>query len=102
MASSRATLGDRHPNTLITVGNLADLLRERGALDEALAELGDAPRLAREVVGPTHEFALVLAVKAARIELARTANSAPLRAAVGRLEEALGTGHAQTQCRVLR
>ena len=47
-------LGGRHPETLKSMGNLADLLREHGRPDEAIAVLGDAPLIATEVLGNLH------------------------------------------------
>ena len=48
----RQVLGERHPETLKSMGNLADLLREHGRPDDAIAVLGDAPVIAAEVLGP--------------------------------------------------
>ena len=39
----------------------------------------------------------MLEAKAARLALARTADAAPLRAAVGRMEAALGAEHKETR-----
>ena len=37
LAGRRATLGDRHPSTLTSIGNLALLLKDTGHRSEALA-----------------------------------------------------------------
>ena len=57
----------------------------------------DAPAVAAEVLGADDLQTLILEAKAARLALARTADAAPLRAAVGRMEAVLGTHHQQTR-----
>ena len=42
LQSRRETLGARHPDTLRSINNLTDVLRELNQLDEARAVLGDA------------------------------------------------------------
>ena len=37
MQACRETLGDRHPNTLTTIYNLADLLDNQGKITEAIS-----------------------------------------------------------------
>ena len=37
LATMRQTLGERHPETLKSMGNLSDLMREQGRLDEVAA-----------------------------------------------------------------
>ena len=64
-AKSLETLGDRHPDTLISISNCAYLLRELGELQEAAVVLGDAPSIACEVLGEHHERTLVLQALAA-------------------------------------
>ena len=39
LAGCRATLGDRHPSTLTSIGNLGMLLKDMGHRSEALALL---------------------------------------------------------------
>ena len=51
MDPRRRVHGDSHHKTLISIGNLADLLREMGRLPEAQAVLGDAVAVARETLG---------------------------------------------------
>ena len=93
----REVHGDTHRNTLGARGNLSDLLRERGELDAAHFEMGDALALATAALGASHADTLVLAAKAARIFLARTGDEAPLRDVVRRMETALGVQHQQLQ-----
>ena len=86
----RSATATRRPSS---IGNLADLLRERGQLDAASAELGDAVAVATEVLGADHRITLKLTGEAARLTLAKTGNVEPLREAVGRLEAVLGKEH---------
>ena len=51
LQASRETLGDRHPDTLISVGNLALLLQEMGLLEEARPLCEEALRGRRETLG---------------------------------------------------
>jgi tetratricopeptide (TPR) repeat protein len=50
----RETLGDTHPNTLISMNNLAFLLNEQGKVSEAESLYRDALRCRRETLGDTH------------------------------------------------
>ena len=59
--------------------------------------LGDAPAVAAETLGADHSGTLILEAKAARLALARTSDTAPLRAAVGHMEAVLGAEHQQTR-----
>ena len=38
LAASRETLGDRHPDTLVSISKLGSLLQAQGRLDEARCE----------------------------------------------------------------
>ena len=100
-------LGKRHPDTLCSVGNLADVLREQGLTADALAMLGDADAVASECLGPFHMTTLVLSAKAARLnfesaradrawEEARAAATA-LAHVVAAMRERLGGNHPQTR-----
>ena len=51
LQASRETLGDHHPDTLISVGNLALLLQEMGLLEEARPLCDEALRGRRENAG---------------------------------------------------
>ena len=54
LESSRATHGDRHPDTLTKITNLALLLKAQGKLDEAAALLREALDGSRETLGSRH------------------------------------------------
>jgi hypothetical protein len=100
LQANRETLGDRHPETLISIGNLADLLRALGDLDEAEAALGNAVGAAQEVFGSNHMVTLVTTAKAARLQHAQPGGAAAgkelLAATVARMAEVLGESHQQT------
>ena len=84
-------------NTLTSTGNLADLLREKGDLDAATAELGDAVAVANEVLGAAQINTLIIEAQAAHITLARSGDAEPLREVVARMREALGEESFQTR-----
>ena len=93
--------GERHPVTLISIGNLADLLRATGALVEAEAVLGtNAVAVAQEVFGSNHMHTLLLTAKAVRLQHAQPGGAAAgkelLAATVARMAEVLGDTHPQT------
>eukprot|EP00964_Phaeocystis_antarctica_P163606 scaffold140063_cov127-Phaeocystis_antarctica.AAC.2 len=96
----KETLGDRHPDTLGSIGNMADLLRATGALVESEAALGNAVAVAREVFGSKHMVTLLIAAKAARLQHAQSGGAVAgkelLAATVARLAEAFGDNHQQT------
>ena len=96
----RETLGNRHPHTLISIGNLADLLRETGALVEAEAVLGNAVAVAQEVFGIHHMRILKITAIAARLQHAQpggaVAGKELLAATVARMVKVLGESHVQT------
>ena len=98
--AKRETLGDRHPNTLASISNLADLLRGIGALVEAEAVLGNAVAVAQEVFGSNHMHTLLLTAKAVRLQHAQPGGAAAgkelLAATVARMAEVLGDTHPQT------
>jgi len=93
----REVLGDRHEFALNSIANFADLLREQGRLDEALATLGDVTAVAREVLGAQHARTLKIEAIAARLAHARGEGTAALMAAVERMEAVLGAEHQQTR-----
>ena len=98
LEARRETLGDRHLDTLVSVGNYADLLRETGGLGDAVRVMGDTVEVARSTLGEHHPVTRVSEAKAARIGSSRgeaTAN-ALLREIVVRMETALGAEHPQT------
>jgi hypothetical protein len=90
---------ERHPSTLISIGNLADLLRDTGALVEAEAVLGNAVAVAQEVFGSNHMQTLVITAKAARLQHAEPGGVAAgkelLAATVARMAEVIGDNHPQ-------
>ena len=96
----RETLGDRHPDTLTSIGNMADLLRATGALVESEAVLGNAVGVAQEVFGSNHMRTLVITAKAARLRHAQPGGAAAgkelLAATIARMAEVLGDNHHQT------
>ena len=93
-------LGDRHPETLASIGNMADLLRATGALVEAEAVLGNSVGVAQEVFGINHMHTLLITAKAARLQHAQpggaVAGKELLAATVARMAEVLGDNHPQT------
>ena len=96
----KEVLGAHHPNTLTSIGNMVDLLREMGRLAEAEVVLGNAVAVARETLGDDHLITLVLTAKAARLQHAQPGGAAAgkelLAATVARMVEVLGEGHQQT------
>ena len=96
----REVLGDRHSHTLVSISNLADLLREMGRLAEAQAVLGDAVAVARETLGERHPLALAITAVAARLQHAQPGGAAAgkelLAATVAQMAEVLGESHIYT------
>ena len=95
----RETLGARHPDTLISMGNMGDFLREKGDLDEAAQLLEEAMATANEVLGPTHMYSLVTNAKVGRLVLAQSEgkDATRLKEAVEKMKEVLGADHQQTR-----
>jgi len=58
LEAQRATLGDRHPDTLTSINNLGELLRERGDLDSAEPLHREALDARRETLGDRHSDTL--------------------------------------------
>ena len=84
--------------TLLSIGNYSDLLREKGDLDAAKRTIGEAPEVARETIGADHITTLILEAKAARIRIALgEADTNALREVVASMEAALGAEHPQTR-----
>ena len=54
LSASRATLGDRHPHTLISINNLASLLQAQGNLAAAEPLCREALSARRESLGDRH------------------------------------------------
>jgi len=59
LRARRETLGDRHPDTLVSINNLGSLLKAQGKLDEAEPLLREALRARRETLGDRHPDTLV-------------------------------------------
>ena len=97
---TRETLGDRHMYTLGSIGNYADLLCRRDPVhpNRARTAMGDAPEVAREVLGADHPVSLLIEAQAARIGIALgVAGRTVLRQVVARMEAVLGPEHPQTR-----
>jgi len=58
LEARRATLGNRHPDTLVSMNNLGRLLHIMGKLDEAGALLREALRIRRATLGDEHRDTL--------------------------------------------
>ena len=56
---SRETLGDRHPDTLISICNLGTLLRAQGDLAGAAALYREALQVSRDTLGSHHPHTLI-------------------------------------------
>ena len=54
LEARRATLGDRHPNTLVSINNLGLLLKAQGKLDEAGVLYREALEARRATLGDRH------------------------------------------------
>ena len=55
--ASRATLGDRHPHTLVSINNMASLLQAQGKLDDAEPLYREAIAASRSTLGIATEHA---------------------------------------------
>jgi tetratricopeptide (TPR) repeat protein len=77
LEARRATLGDRHPSTLVSIGNMASLLQAQGKLDEAAPLSREALEASRATLGDRHPSTLV-----------SMNNMASLLRAQGKLDEA--------------
>ncbi|KAF2735904.1 hypothetical protein EJ04DRAFT_433983, partial [Polyplosphaeria fusca] len=54
METRKRVLGDEHPNTLISMNNLAFTLKEQGIYNEGIPLLEKCCRLRQQVLGPKH------------------------------------------------
>jgi len=54
LEAMRATLGDRHPHTLVSMDNLGELLHDQGQLDEAGVLYREALEASRATLGDRH------------------------------------------------
>ena len=75
--ASRATLGDRHPDTLTSISNTASLLQDQGKLDEAELLCREDLDARRATLGDRHPATLI-----------SIGNTASLLKAQGKLDEA--------------
>ena len=97
LEAKRETLGARHSDTLLSIGNLGELQRKRGDLDAASASLDEALTGMLETLGPNHLYSLYFTAEAARVALARTGDASQLREAVQKMEAILGPEHQETR-----
>ena len=58
LEASRATLGDRHPDTLVSISNMASLLQDQGKVDEAAPLYREALEAERATLGDRHPSTL--------------------------------------------
>lgn len=95
----RKVLGERHPDTLTSLHNYADVLQVIGRVDEAEPLFVEALRLRREVLGERHPDTLTSLNSYASVlsALGRPLESEPLSAEALRLRrEVLGERHPDT------
>ena len=59
MQAKRYTLGDRHPVTLTSIGNMGTLLMDMGQLEEARPLFEEALQAKRETLGDRHPSTLI-------------------------------------------
>jgi tetratricopeptide (TPR) repeat protein len=52
-------LGDDHPDTLVSISNLADLLQDQGEYDRALPLLEDCQEKRKRILGDDHPDTLI-------------------------------------------
>jgi len=101
LQAKRETLGDRNQSTLITIGNLADLLRATGDLVNAKAVLGNTVGIAQEVFGIDNMRTLKITAIAARLQHAQPGGAAAgkelLATTVARMAEVPGDNHQDTR-----
>jgi tetratricopeptide (TPR) repeat protein len=99
LAASRETLGDRHPNTLFSISNMAELLRAQGRLGEAEPLFQEALAARHETLGDRHPDTLVSINNMAGLLQAqgRLGEAEPLcREALAVSRETLGDRHPST------
>ena len=60
LRASRETLGDCHPETLLSISNMGQLLQAMGQLEEARPLFEEALHASREVLGDRHPETLTL------------------------------------------
>ncbi|KAL1495725.1 hypothetical protein AB1Y20_016592 [Prymnesium parvum] len=99
LEASRETLGNHHPNTLISINNLGSLLQDQGRLDEAGVLFREALEARRETLGNRHPDTLtslnnlgMLLQAQGRLDEA----SALFREALEASRETLGNRHPHT------
>ena len=49
-------LGEEHPDTLISMNNLALIFKGQGRAEEAMALMEDCTRMQKRVLGPDHPY----------------------------------------------
>ena len=96
--ASSATLPEGHRTRLRAHGWLADVYRAQGKLQQARALVDERVlAAAREALGAKVDTTLMLEVIEARLRVAEGGGLEPLRAALGRMSEALGPLHPETR-----
>ena len=58
MSAQKLTLGDEHPDTLVSINNLAALLHTQGKLSEAEPLFREALSARKRTLGGEHPFTL--------------------------------------------
>ena len=75
----RATIGDRHPHTLNSIGNLGELLEARGDLTGAESLLREALKGRRETLGNHHPHTHISIHSLDRLLYAKANDKLPTR-----------------------
>ena len=101
LKADRETLGNRHPYTLSSIGNLGSLLQEQGDLAGAVLLLREALQMCRKTLGSRHPNTLASINNLGLLlkEQGDLAGAAPLlREALQVSRETLGDRHPKTLC----
>ena len=99
LQARRETLGDRHPDTLTSIGNMGSLLEAQGQLDEARPLYEEALQGRREVLGDRDQDTLVSITNLADLlrMMGRLSEAEPMLAdAMVAARETLGEDHLGT------
>eukprot|EP00964_Phaeocystis_antarctica_P139927 scaffold104718_cov51-Phaeocystis_antarctica.AAC.1 len=95
----RETLGDRHADTLVSIGNMGQLLKDMGKMEEARPLLEEALQASRETLGDRDPDTLMSIGNMADLLRANGAlveAQAVLGNAVGVAQEVFGSNHVIT------
>ena len=99
VASCRETLGDKHPQTLLSINNMALLLKDQGKLAEAEGLCREALTGSRETLGNKHPETLISInnLAALLLDMGKMAEAEPLcQEALAVRRETLGNKHPDT------